>query len=115
MPARPSVSALKADLRQRMAMGLFSRISLAHCTASSSNRSSGTTVLTRPMARASCAEYRRHRYQISHAFLIHVAALAAHALVTTGAEGLLALACEEHHAHLRVLVSTVKGVDKLKQ
>jgi hypothetical protein len=50
-----------------------------------------------------------------HALLIHVAALAAHALVAAGTESLLALAGEEHHAHLRVFIGAVEGVDELKQ
>ena len=49
-------------------MGECCNISRAHCTVSASNSASGTTVLIRPISRASWASYWRQRNQISRAF-----------------------------------------------
>jgi len=67
-PFAPSVSARNAFFRKRIAVGLWRRISRAHCTPSASSCSSGTTAFTSPICSASCASYCRQRYQISRAF-----------------------------------------------
>ena len=67
-PTSPSSAALKLAFSSRSANGESASISRHHATVSSSRRSSGTTVLTIPISRASSAEYCRHRNQISLAF-----------------------------------------------
>ena len=68
MPAAPSVTAFSAPLSIRSASGDFASISSHQRSVSASRPASGTTVFTRPIARASAALYWRHRYQISRAF-----------------------------------------------
>ncbi len=68
MPAWCAVSMLNERLAIASAVGLFSMISSHHFCTSASSWSCATTVFTSPIASASAAEYRRHRYQISRAF-----------------------------------------------
>src|SRR2546426_4974764 len=55
-------------LASASAVGLLSRSSAHQRSTSARSSLSGTTRLTSPISRASCAEYCRQRYQISRAF-----------------------------------------------